>query len=301
MKQSDIFIATANTLASLSLSQRERLAYIEFCLFFLGSVRRQDLMDRFSIASAAVTRDFAQYRELFPDNLSLDGSSKAYVLGNGFHPAFAHSVERVLMMLSRGFGDGISQIQDAFLPCELPLTLNRPSVDILAPVTRAIYQGKAVRMRYFSHTTGASEREIVPFALANDGLRWHVRAFDRKSEEFRDFVFTRMESTELLDSSPAKHELPTDDIQWNRIVELDIVPHPDRLHPDIIERDYGMVDGVLHLKLRAAMAGYVLRQWRVDCSVDHSVDERGCRLWLKNGLALYGVKNAMLALGYQQV
>jgi hypothetical protein len=36
------------------------------------------LIDRFGIASAAATRDFAQYRELCPDNLNLDGSSKTY-------------------------------------------------------------------------------------------------------------------------------------------------------------------------------------------------------------------------------
>lgn len=301
MKPPDTSETTAAALAALSLPQRERLAYIEFRLFFLGDVRRQDLMDRFGIAPAAATRDFAQYRELCPDNLSLDGSSKTYMLASGFQPAFAHNVERVLMMLSRGFGDGLSQMEDALLPCELPLVLNRPAVEILAPVTRAIHQQKAVRMRYFSHTSGLSEREVVPFALANDGLRWHVRAFDRKSGEFRDFVFTRMESTELLDSSPAKHELPAHDIQWNRIVELDIVPHPDREHPDITARDYGMVDGVLHLKLRAAMAGYVLRQWQVDCSADHSVGEKGCRLWLRDVLALYGVKSAMLMLKYKNI
>ena len=76
------------------------------------------------------------------------------------------------------------------------------------------------------------------------------------------------------------------------------MPHPDRPHPDITERDYVMVDGVLYLKLRAAMAGYVLRQWQVDCSADHSVEEKVCRLWLRNVLALYGVKTAKLALGY---
>lgn len=107
-----------------------------------------------------------------------------------------------------------------------------------------------------------------------------------------------MESTELLDGNPARHELPANDIQWNRIVELDIVPHPDRPHPEITERDYGMVDGVLRLKLRAAMAGYVLRQWQVDCSPDHSVKEKGCRLWLQNVMALYGVKSTVLSLGY---
>ena len=88
-----------------------------------------------------------------------------------------------------------------------------PSGGYSAPVTRAIYQRKAVRMRYFSHSSERSEREIVPFALANDGLRWHVRAFDRKSQEFRDFVFTRMKSTELLDGNLARHELPAQAIQ----------------------------------------------------------------------------------------
>lgn len=37
-------LTSADTLASLSLPQRERLAYIEFRLFFLGDVRRQDLI-----------------------------------------------------------------------------------------------------------------------------------------------------------------------------------------------------------------------------------------------------------------
>ena len=282
-----------------SLTQRERLAYIEFRLFFLGDIRRRDLMDRFSVAPAAATRDFTLYREQCPDNIDFEGSRKTYILGKSFKPIFEHNIERVLLMLSRGFGDGIGQVQDALVSCELPPMLNRPSADILAPVTRAIHQKKAVRMLYFSNTSGLSKREIVPFALANDGLRWHVRAFERKSGEFRDSVFTRMESTQLLTGSlPTKNELPEQDHQWNRIVELDIVPHPDRARPEIIERDYGMVDGVLHLKMRAAMAGYVLRQWQVDCSDDHSVQDLRCRLWLADVLALYGVNSAVLALGY---
>jgi len=300
MKQSKIS-NPPDKLTRSSLAQRERLAYVEFRLFFLGDVRRQDMMDRFSVAPAAATRDFALYRELCPNNIGFEGSSKTYILGENFNPLFEHNAERVLMMLSRGFGDGIGEMKGALLSCELPPALNRPTVDTLAPITRAIHQKKAVKLRYFSHTSGLSKREIVPFALANDGLRWHVRAFDRKSGEFRDFVFTRMESAQLLlDSLLAKNELPEQDHQWNRVVELDIVPHPDRENPEIIERDYGMVDGVLHLKMRAAMAGYVLRQWQVDCSIDHSVDDQGCRLSLQDVLTLYGVNSAVLALGYEE-
>jgi hypothetical protein len=59
--------------------------------------------------------------------------------------------------------------------------------------------------------------------------------------------------------------------------------------------DYGMRDGVLRMKLRAATTGYILRKWSVDCSPDHSLRGHDYRLWLKDPLAIYGVKNAILA------
>jgi hypothetical protein len=94
------------------------------------------------------------------------------------------------------------------------------------------------------------------------------------------------------------HEQSNQDIQWTRIVELELVPHPDQPRPEITEMDYSMDSGVLRMKLRAATAGYILRQWSVDCSPDHSLRGHEYRLWLKDHLALYGVKNALLAPGY---
>jgi len=140
----------------------------------------------------------------------------------------------------------------------------------------------------------------VPFALLDTGLRWHTRAFDRKSGEFRDFVLTRIQDPVVLKDAPvAPNEQPDQDIQWTRIVELELVPHPDQPRPEITILDYGMRDGVLKMKLRAATAGYVLRKWSVDCSPDHSLHGPEYRLWLKDPLALYGVKNAVLAPGYR--
>ena len=62
--------------------------------------------------------------------------------------------------------------------------------------------------------------------------------------------------------------------------------------------DYSMQGGVLRMKLRAATAGYILRKWSVDCSPDHSLRGHEYRLWLKDHLAIYGVRNAVLAPGY---
>ncbi len=288
------------SIQNIGQSQRERIAFIEFRLYFLGDARRQDLIQRFGVAPAVATRDFAFYKEICPNNIGFDSKTKSYVIGNDFSPVFNHVPERVLTALTQGFGDGVNLVGGALLNCELPLVLNHPSMAILAPVTRAIHQQKAIRLRYQSHSSGKSKREIVPFALVNDGLRWHVRAFNRKDQDFRDFVLTRMDETSVIeDSLPERHELQSADIQWSRIVELDLVPHPNQDRPEIIQSDYGMTDGVLHLEVRAATVGYVLRQWIVDCSPKHSLKGKEYRLWLKNYLALYGVSNAVLAPGYE--
>ena len=63
--------------------------------------------------------------------------------------------------------------------------------------------------------------------------------------------------------------------------------------------DYGMNDGPIRMRVRAAVAGYMLLRWSVDCSPDHSLKEEQFRLWLSEPLALYGVENAKLAPGYQ--
>lgn len=288
-----------SALNDLSQTQRDRLAYIEFRLYFLGEVGRADLMKRFGIAPAVATRDFALYRSLFEDNIAFDKLSKTYVIGERFAPAFQHVPDRVLTALSEGFGDGVNPVAGPLVPCETPLALNRPRLEVLAPVTRAIHQGRAVRMHYISHTSGATTREIVPFALASDGLRWHVRAFCRMRRRFIDFVISRMDKTEVIpDSEIDRSETSAEDIQWNRIVELEIVPHPDRPSPEIAEKDFGMADGVLQLKLCAAMAGYVLRQWHIDCTAEHRLKDEAFRLWLRNPLALYGVESAKFAPGY---
>lgn len=283
---------------SLNYAQRERLAYIDFRLYFFGEIGRPDLISRFGVAPAGATRDIALYREIAPQNIEFDGSSKVYRIGKQFAPIFEHVPQRVLSLLSLGFGDGVSGVSQPLLPCESPTALSNPKMDVLAPICRAIYAKRPVSIGYYSMSSGKSERVIVPFALVDTGLRWHVRAFDRKSGEFRDFVVTRIEVPTLLDEEPQAAERPDNDIQWTRIVEMDFVPHPRLSRPEIIRMDYGMKDGSIRMRVRAAVAGYMLLRWGVDCSPDHSLTDEQYRLWLSDPLALYGVENAKLAPGY---
>lgn len=287
-------------LDDLTQPQRDRLAFVELRVCFIGDIRRQDLVSRFGIQSAAATRDLAIYKELAPGNIDYDTKAKCYVLGEDFKPLFDFPPERVLSWLTQGFGDGEPSQLKAWVVSEIPSRLTHPDLDVLACVTRAIHQGCPVRVEYHSISSGQTERQIVPFALIDNGLRWHVRAFDRKSLEFRDFVITRIKRPVLLREEEVQvHERGDQDIQWTRIVELELIPHPDQPRSEVTEMDYGMRDGVLRMKLRAATAGYILRKWSVDCSPDHSLRGPEYRLWLKNPLALYGVRNAVLAPGYR--
>ena len=283
----------------LPQAQRERLAYIDFRLYFLGELRRIDVADRFGTGPAAATRDIAQYRDMAPSNLELDNSDKIYRPTEQFVPLFEHAPQRVLTALSRGFGEGIGEELRPMVRCEFPIALAVPSMSILAPLTRAIHRGKVLRMTYTSVESGRTEREIVPTALVNNGTRWHVRAYDRRRNGFRDFVLTRMENPLLLENSPVKAEEKVDqDVQWNRIIELELVPHPSHPRREVVMMDYGMPDGVLRVKVRAANAGYMLRRWTIDCSPDHSLEGLEYALWLTDPLALYGASNAHLAPGY---
>jgi len=167
-------------------------------------------------------------------------------------------------------------------------------------LTRAIHQKGAIEISYRALSSGLTTREIVPFALADNGQRWHVRAFDRRSGEFRDFVLARIADAQIVTGNVGEQETSDQDIQWNRIAELELVPHPANVqHPDTIEAEYGMENGVLNLRVRAAMAGYLMRRWNVDCTEDHSLKGAEFHLWLRNRQALYGVTNLMLAPGYE--
>lgn len=291
----------ATSLADLTKTQLERLSYIDFKLYFLGELRRTDLAQRFGTGPAASTRDIAAYRDLASQNLSLDNASKTYRPTETFAPVFDHPPQRVLTALSQGFGEGLGDRLEPLVRCEIPTALSLPRMSILAPLTRAILRGKAVHMAYTSIDSGLTEREIVPLALVDIGIRWHVRAFDRKRAGFRDFVLTRMAHPRVLEDSPARKEEQVEhDVQWSRIIELELVPHPNHPRPEVVRMDYPFdEDGVLRVRVRAANAGYMLRRWTVDCSPDHHLKGLEFALWLRDPLALYGASNAQLAPGYK--
>lgn len=285
-------------LDEFSQGQRERLLYLEMHLWFSGEIGRRDLETRFGIKPAAASRDLAAYRDLAPKNLEYDMSDRRYRVAKAFQPVFEYATDRVLAWLTQGFGDGLDLKIKPVIPSESPASKFKPDLMILATVARAIACKRPLRIRYLSVSSGTKTRDIVPVALADSGLRWHVRAFDRLNDRFSDFVLRRIQSAEILDLLSSEHERLAADEQWTRVVNLDLVPHPAAEWPKGIEVDFDMREGCLKMRIRAALAGYLLQRWSVDCSENHTLNPKQYHLWLRNPQTLYGVESAKLAPGY---
>jgi hypothetical protein len=286
-------------LSEFSYPQKQRLAYIDFKLLFVGHFSRSEIITFFEKGHTSATRDIKLYKELCPNNLLYDNREKKYYQTQEFIPLFEHDSRKTLIKLSNQISDGLDAVGNVSFPVEAPSQLNIPNIFIVAKLVQAIVNKWAVAMNYTSLSSGATNRTFVPHSIVDNGLRWHIRGYDRNTNSFRDFVLTRVLDVEHIKEPLDVTELKEADNQWMRVMPLHLVPHPVNVQqPKAIELDYAMVDGVLELDVRAAMAGYLLRRWNVDCTSDAELVGAEYQLWLKNRKALFGAENLTIAPGY---
>jgi len=283
---------------NLPHAQKERLAFIDFSLQFFGHITRNDLVERFQTGLAACTRDFAMYRDLAYDNLWLDHSSKQYLRKDSFIALFEHPSDVILTSLSRGFGNGISHYVQPSEQCFDAIQLIHPDSEIIASIMRGIHNQKVCLVNYVSVSSGESQRQFVPHAMINNGHRWHVRGYDCKHQDFRDFVCTRFTAVEVTDQTASAEQTQAADVQFHRNIDLILIPHPSISNSLAIEMDYDMHDGQKIISTKASLAAYVLRQWQVDCSHGYRFVDQGCQLALENTDVLSYIDNPTLAPGY---
>jgi hypothetical protein len=287
-------------ITEFTYAQKQRLAFIDFLLMFKGVFSRSDLTSKFEMGMANATRDIALYRELAPKNLEFDNATKTYIQTKNYKAIFDYEPRKTLAKLANQISDGFDGIMEVAFPIDAPLQLNVPDINIVAKLVQAILNKKVISIIYTSLSSGSKAREIIPHTIVDNGLRWHVRAFDRKTNSFRDFVITRISKVTLLDTALEEFEREIEDNQWMRKMDLHITPHPINVeYPQAIELDYGMDKGMLQLTVRAALVGYLLRRWNVDCTKEASLKGGEYQLWLRNRQTLYGAENLAIAPGYE--
>jgi hypothetical protein len=247
----------------------QRLAFVEERLFWVGEVNRTDLVRRFGVSMSQASGDIGRYLALAPPGLTYNKSAKRYVAGEDFRPVLAEPDARRFLGELRLADLGILAAGDTMLGALPPFAATpvpERAVDpmLLRAVLRAIRERGALGILYQSMSRpGPARRVIEPHALAYDGFRWHTRAFDRESSDFRDFVLGRASKPKA--EGPAR-SAPANDKAWNTIVKLVIAPHPGLTHEQqrAIATDYNIRGGSAALPVRQALLFYALKRLGLD-------------------------------------
>ena len=245
--------------------QERRLEFIDYRLKWDGQINRSNLIDFFGISVPQASLDLTEYTKLAPDNLEYDASTRVYRSTRYFLSVFTtSSLERYLDdILRAAIQPGVPY--ESFLGWHSPVAavprlLRRLNTDVVGEILRAIRESGSVYVAYQSMSDPEGcERKITPHALVHDGYRWHTRAYCHKRKEFRNFLLSRIVHAKNAGEAQERSNMDT---AWNTMVEVIIIAHP-ALSPAqrrLIESDYAMDNGEVHLECRKALLYYLLFQ-----------------------------------------
>jgi len=247
----------------------QRLSFLEARLFWEGRVNRKDLMTRFGISVPQASSDLQKYQKLAPKNIKYDKSGKFYYASSNFKPKIISPNQNDFFSQLHLISNGVFQKNASFLYTVpefdvTPSPERSADMDTLRKILKGIKEKKALEIEYQSMSQpGPACRWITPFAFGHDGFRWHIRAYCDINQEFRDFIAGRI----LAIKGERPHEIDfSKDILWHRHVTFIIAPHPgfSEGQKRAIELDYGMENGIAHIKVRAAFVFYLKKRLGLD-------------------------------------
>ncbi len=266
-------IISFNDILKKDQSLAIRLAFIDFKIFYTGTLSRIDIINEFDVSEITASRIISQYRDFRGDNIFYDNKSKKFELNpEEYTPLVDFSAEDGLKMLAEGFdknklikGRGIVGYENIGF-AQAPL--NKQHVAI---ITRAIYNEKKIKAKYNSATSQNDEfRTLSPLVILFDGRNWIFRAYHENSNsdvKYKNFNFARVVDVRCdVESIDYEHGLAYDDL-WNMYlpIEIEINPSFDDKQKDELRRDFGIKgeDNKILMTERAAFVWIILNQWMV--------------------------------------
>ena len=242
-----------------------RYRFIEIIVLWEGRLTTRHLCYVFSIGRQQASKDINNYkRTIAPGNLEYDATAKGYRPSAAFAPAVTRGQTEEYLDILAGVSDMqqiLGQLPDALTTTEiLGVPTRQVPPTILRPLVQAARDHRRVEVDYVSLNKPDREgRIIVPHTLVWTGLRWHVRAWCEKNQDFRDFVLSRFRGEpELMEIS---EHTGVSDQDWQTRVPVIIGPDP-RLTADqqlVVAHDYGMTGGQWQLSVRAKLLPYLLK------------------------------------------
>lgn len=282
----------------LKWANRQRLQYIEIMAFYTGVVTRSDVARTFGLSDAAATKDINLYNQIASKNLIYKHSVFGFIPSEYFEAVIADlSPSTTLPMIANNLtmvGGANQQHLVYGIPVEpLPLPTRLPTKEILAQIIRATKHHKKLQVEYLSLSDRHDEqnptnnplqnqRIIEPHALINTGLRWHVRAYNAETFDFRDFVLSRISEATMLDIEAESS--PEFDDSWVEMITVQLTPHPklsERKRKSLL-LDYNAKDEIIELTVRGSLLGYLLQRLSVDTSENFSMNPNAYQLVIVN-------------------
>jgi predicted DNA-binding transcriptional regulator YafY len=250
------------------LALRYRL--IETIAWWEGRLTTVHLIQSFGISRQQASKDINTYiTEHAPRNLTYDKQLKGYVPSKHFKPLFIDDSASAYLHLLYQNNERAPHIEGLALAYAHTKVLEVPDrtirAEILRPLLKACRENMRLEVEYVSLANPAPEgRLIAPHTLVYTGMRWHVRAYCEKNNQYRDFVLSRLRGQPELDGN-SENGIDGDEV-WNN--EVTVIIEPDsRLtaaQKAIIEADFGMQNGQLLIPTRRALVKYVLQRYQID-------------------------------------
>ena len=247
-----------------------RYRFIETIALWEGRLTTRHLCDTFGIGRQQASKDINNYiREVAPGNLEYDKFLKGYKPTEVFTPQVTQGLADEYLHLMARNNELSNMFESLALNVANVEVLSVPVRDVkpevLRPIMQAARQQKRLEVDYVSINNPDREgRIIVPHTLVYTGLRWHVRAWCEKNQEYRDFVLSRFRDIpEIMEDS--EHGVEQDE-QWNNSITLRITADPrlSKEQREVVEVDYGMTNGALEITTRAKLVPYALKLLHID-------------------------------------
>ncbi len=250
-------------------STARRLEFIEFRLLWEGRVNRSDIAETFGLTVQQASADLGLYEQIAPNNIAYDRAAKTFVAAPTFRPSQVRDyADRYLLQLAAIENGWIEKSDTWFdeMPSAgvVPIPPRRVPTALIQWLLRAIREKRELDIEYQSMTKSRPTiQAIAPHAFGFDGIRWHVRAWCKEHNDFRDFVLSRIHRAMELRRASVESRL---DFEWHQRIQLIVTPNPELPQPvrRAIAREYQMSGGRLKVEARVALAFYFIRQFNFD-------------------------------------
>ncbi|MEZ5654499.1 MAG: WYL domain-containing protein [Sphingobium sp.] len=245
----------------------QRLEFIEFRLFWEGTINRADIIECFGVSTPQASKDLSLYQARAPGNMLYDARAKRYVAADAFVLRFLDPDPYKYLSQLRAVAEGMLPASESWIAAmpnaDVALTPKREiDIAILRRVLEAVRENQSIEVFYQSMNSARPDpmwRRMTPHAFGYDGFRWHVRGFCHVENKFKDFLLPRILE---VGGKGEPGQSGENDWLWNNYFDVIVGPHPELTESQkrVVAKDYGLEVDTTVLSVRYAMLFYVLKR-----------------------------------------